>query len=40
VVQKLTESMPEDPGFVANEHLHSPANRRALERVFSHFGRR
>ena len=40
VVRKLTELMPEDPGFDADECLHSPANRRALERVLAHFGRK
>jgi len=39
VMEKLTEAMPEDPGFIAGECLHSPTNRRALERVLSHFGR-
>jgi zinc/manganese transport system permease protein len=40
VMQKLTERMPEDPGFVTDECLHTPANRRALERVLSYFGRK
>jgi zinc/manganese transport system permease protein len=40
VMQKLTGLMPEDPGFDADECLHSPANRRALERVLAHFGRK
>jgi zinc/manganese transport system permease protein len=40
VVRKLTELMPEDPGFDVDECLHSPANRRALERVLAHFGRK
>jgi hypothetical protein len=40
VVRKLSEMMPEDPGFDADECLHTPANRRALERVLAHFGRK
>jgi zinc/manganese transport system permease protein len=40
VVRKVVELMPEDPGFAEDESLDSPANRRALERVLSHFGLR
>jgi len=40
VMRRLTERMSEDPGFVTDECLHSPANRRALERVLSYFGRK
>jgi hypothetical protein len=40
VVRELVELMPEDPGFELDECSHSPTNRRALERVLSHFGRK
>jgi hypothetical protein len=37
VMRKLTELMPEDPGFDSDESIHSSANQRALERVLGHF---
>ena len=37
VIEKLGEVMGEDPGFAEGEDLDSPANRRAVTRVKSHF---